>query len=73
MVTGSNPAPWVEPGLPKALARLSERQRVVIILVHSLGWTFAETAELLGISIGTVETHVQRGLSRLRRSLGVRI
>ena len=73
LVAGSNPGPWVEPGLPKALARLSERQRVAIILVHSFGWTYAETAELLGVSIGTVETHVQRGLSRLRRSLGVRI
>jgi DNA-directed RNA polymerase specialized sigma24 family protein len=67
-----NPIPWVEPGLPKALARLSERQRVAVILVHSLGWTYAEAAELLGVSIGTVEIHVRRGLRRLRRSLGVR-
>ena len=72
-VRRSNPTPWVEPGLPKALARLSDRQRVAVILVHSLGWTYAETAELLGVSIGTVEIHVQRGLGRLRQSLGVRI
>jgi RNA polymerase sigma-70 factor (ECF subfamily) len=71
VVRRSNPTPWVEPELPKALARLSERQRVAIILVHSLGWTYAETAELLGTSIGTVEVHVQRGVKRLRRSLGV--
>jgi len=70
-VRKSNPAPWVEPELPKALARLSDRQRVAVILVHSLGWTYAEVAELLGISIGTVESHLQRGLGRLRRSLGV--
>ena len=73
LVTRSNPTPWVEPGLPGALARLSERQRVSVILVHSLGWTFAETAELLGVTVGTVEIHVQRGLRRLRRLLGVRI
>lgn len=66
-----NPIPWVEPGLPAALSRLSERQRVSVILVHSLGFTYSETAELLGVSIGTVETHVTRGLRRLRRSLGV--
>lgn len=71
IVRRSNPTPWVEPELPKALARLSERQRVAVILVHSLGWTYAETAELLGTSIGTVEIHVRRGLKRLRRSLGV--
>ena len=71
-VTKSNPTPWVEPGLPKALARLSNRQRVAVVLVHSLGWTHAEVAELLGVSVGTVETHVQRGLARLRRSLGVK-
>lgn len=70
-VTG-NPTAWVEPGLPEALSRLSERQRVTIVLVHSLGFTYAETAELLGVSIGTVETHVKRGMPRLRRSLGVK-
>ena len=68
----SNPTPWVEPGLPNALGRLSDRQRVAVILVHSLGWTYVETAELLGVSAGTVEIHVQRGLRRLRRLLGVR-
>jgi len=67
----SNPIPWVEPGLPLALARLSERQRVAVILVQSLDWTYAETAELLGVSVGTVEIHVRRGLHRLRRLLGV--
>lgn len=71
-VTRSNPTPWVEPGLPAALARLSDRQRVAVILVYSLGWTYAETAALLGVSIGTVETHVERGLRRLRRRLGVK-
>ncbi len=65
--------PAVEPGLPRALARLSERQRVVVILVHSLGWTQTETAELLGVSLGTVHTHLERGLQRLRSELGVEI
>jgi DNA-directed RNA polymerase specialized sigma24 family protein len=71
VITGTNPSPWVEPGLPAALSRLSDKQRVTIILIHSLGWTYAETAELLGVSIGTVETHVQRGMGKLRRALGV--
>jgi DNA-directed RNA polymerase specialized sigma24 family protein len=64
-------APWVEPGLPAALASLSERQRVAILLVHSLGWTQSEVAGLLGISQGAVRTHLERGLRRLRSELGV--
>ena len=65
-----NPLPWMEPALPEALARLSGRQRTSVVLIHSLGWTYAEAAEVMGVSVGTVETHVRRGMQRLRRSLG---
>ena len=64
--------PEVEPGLPHALAQLSERQRVVVVLVHSLGWSQTETAELLGVSLATVHTHLERGLKRLRSELGAK-
>ena len=63
--------PDVEPGLPAALARLSERQRVIVILVHSLGWSQTDVAELLGVSLGTVHTHLARGMKRLSAELGV--
>jgi len=63
--------PWVEPGLPRALSGLSERQRVVVILVCSLGWSQTEVAEALQVSLGTVHKHLNRGLSRLRTALGV--
>jgi RNA polymerase sigma-70 factor (ECF subfamily) len=63
--------PWVESGLPRALGRLSERQRVAVVLVHCLGWTQDEVAGLLGITRGSVQTHLDRGLHRLRTSLGV--
>jgi len=62
--------PWIEPALPDAIARLSERQRVVVVLVHALGWTQAEVAELMGIGHGAVQKHSERGLRRLRTSLG---
>lgn len=65
--------PLVEPGLPAALARLSDRQRVSVMLVHGGGWTLTETAELLGISAGSVSRHVDRALSQLRRSLEVNV
>ena len=63
--------PWVEVGLPAALESLSERQRVAVVLVHSLGWTQTEVAELLGVSQGAVRTHLERGMKRLRSKLGV--
>lgn len=67
----SNPEPWFEPGLPGALADLSERQRTAVMLVHGAGWTPTEVAELMGVSSGTVHRHVDRALGKLRRSLEV--
>jgi DNA-directed RNA polymerase specialized sigma24 family protein len=64
------PLPWVEPALPGALERLSEHQRAAVVLIHSLGWTNAEVAETFGVSIGTVQTHLRRGMRRLQRTLG---
>jgi DNA-directed RNA polymerase specialized sigma24 family protein len=40
-------------------------------MVHALGWTHTETAELLGLSTSSVQRHVERGLKKLRTRLGV--
>ena len=61
----------IEPGLPVALARLSDRQRVVTLLHFGGEWTFSEIAELLGLDRGTVKKHADRGLAKLRSSLEV--
>jgi DNA-directed RNA polymerase specialized sigma24 family protein len=72
LADGAEPSePWVEPGLPAALGRLSAGQRQAVVLVEGYGWTYAEVAELLGVSRSTVQTHVMRGLERLRQQLGV--
>ena len=63
--------PWVEPGLPAALGRLSERQREVIMLLHCFEWTLSEVSETLGMARGTVQIHERRGMARLRKDLGV--
>jgi RNA polymerase sigma-70 factor (ECF subfamily) len=65
--------PWIEPGLPDALGRLSENQRVAVMLVHSLQWTLSEVAELQGVSKPTVQKHVDRGLAKLRKGLKVEL
>jgi DNA-directed RNA polymerase specialized sigma24 family protein len=65
--------PWIEPKLPAALAKLPERQRTVVALLHGYQWSMAEVAELLGVSKSTVQSYAERGLSRLRRRLGVEL
>jgi len=65
--------PEMEPRLPEALRGLSENQRITVFLVHAMGWTRRETADLLGISTNSVGSHLDRGLVKLRTALGVRI
>jgi DNA-directed RNA polymerase specialized sigma24 family protein len=64
-------APWVEPGLSRAVADLPERQRTVVLLLHGYDWTQSEVAEVLGISKASVQRHGERAMARLRRKMGV--
>jgi DNA-directed RNA polymerase specialized sigma24 family protein len=64
--------PDVEPALPTALAKLTDRQRTVVVLVHGFDWKHEEVAALLGIDPPTVATHLRRALAKLRRHLKVR-
>ena len=63
--------PEVEPGLPGAVAKLSERQRIVVTLLYGYQWSMSEVADMLGTSKTTVQNHAERGLGRLRSELGV--
>ena len=63
--------PAVEPELPLCLARLSDKQRTAVMLVHAYGYTVRETADLLGVSPSTVQRNAARALTNLRRGLGV--
>ena len=65
--------PWVEPGLPAALAKLPEQQRVVVALLHGYQWSMSEVADLLNVSKSTVQSYAERGLRRLRKKLGVEL
>jgi len=65
----SGEAPLVEPMLPAALAALSEKQRVAVVLVHGFGWTLREVADVMGVRLTTVQTHADRGLRRLQHIL----
>lgn len=52
--------------LVRALSELPRRQRAVVVLRYYEGLSEAETAELLGCSVGTVKSQAARGLARLR-------
>jgi RNA polymerase sigma-70 factor (ECF subfamily) len=70
-VVDTQRSPWVEPGLPAALAGLPPRQRTVVMLLHSFDWTMSEVADVMGVSKGTVQSHERRAMKKLRRDLGV--
>jgi DNA-directed RNA polymerase specialized sigma24 family protein len=62
--------PDVEPGLPKALVGLSDERRVIVLLVHSHDWSYAQVADFLNIDIAKVRNELHRGLQQLRNDLG---
>lgn len=66
----SSRIPDVEPGLPDALAHLSDRQRTVVVLIHCFQWTQTEVGDLLGVSKTTVQNHLERGMAGLRHEIG---
>ena len=53
----------------RALARLPDRYREVVILHDINGYTHAEIADLLGIKEGTSKSQLNRGRARLRELL----
>ncbi len=58
-----------EKALERVLAELPERRRTVFDLSRTHGLTYREIAEMLGISIKTVETQMSRTLRHLERRL----
>ncbi len=57
--------------LEAAIAKLSEEQRQVILLVGLEGMRYEEVAEVLGVPVGTVRSRLSRGRDQLRRLMGM--
>lgn len=55
--------------LQRALAALAPRQRAVIVLRYFEDLTERDTAEILGVALGTVKSQCRDALQRLRREL----
>jgi RNA polymerase sigma factor (sigma-70 family) len=63
--------PRVEPRLPLALSRLSQNQRIAVVLIHVEDMTERDAGALMGLSRATVRRHAQRGMDKLRKELEV--
>ena len=57
--------------LDRAMARLPEEQRTVILLVGLEGMRYEAVAEVMGIPVGTVRSRLSRGRGALRRLMGI--
>ena len=53
-----------------AVRHLPARQREALVLRYYLDLSEAQTAEVMGVSVGTVKSHTARALVALRRHLG---
>jgi RNA polymerase sigma factor (sigma-70 family) len=58
--------------LAELLAGLPRGWREAVVLRHVEGLAYAEVAEALGRPVGTVKTHVHRGVRQLRATLEAR-
>ncbi len=56
--------------LARAMKRLSNRQQEVVVLRYLVDLPEAEVAESLGMTTGSVKTHLSRATRRLRDELG---
>jgi len=55
--------------LDEAMKSLSEQERLCVSLCYGAGLSHAEAAESIGAPLGTVKSHVKRGLDKLRLRL----
>ncbi len=69
--------PAASPGdridLDGALSRLTGVERLCVSLCYGAGLSHAEAASALNLPLGTVKSHVKRGLDKLRAHLAPRV
>jgi RNA polymerase sigma-70 factor (ECF subfamily) len=58
--------------LDRALSRLPEEQRQVLLLVGLEGMRYEEVAAVLAVPVGTVRSRLSRGRDTLRRLMGIK-
>jgi RNA polymerase sigma-70 factor, ECF subfamily len=56
--------------LERALAKLPEEQRQVLLLVGMEGMSYDEVAEIVGVPVGTIRSRLSRGRDAVRALMG---
>jgi RNA polymerase sigma-70 factor (sigma-E family) len=54
----------------EAMGELTEQQRACVALRYYEGLTESETAQVLGVGVGSVKRHVHRAMEKLRKKVG---
>jgi RNA polymerase sigma-70 factor (ECF subfamily) len=67
--TGSEGSAAERIDLDEALKTLSAAERLCVSMCYGAGLSHAEAADALNLPLGTVKSHVKRGLDRLRTRL----
>lgn len=55
----------------RILEALSSSERAVIVLGYGYGFSHGEIAQVTGMPLGTVKSHIRRGKIRIRETLGI--
>ena len=55
--------------LDRALKTLPENQRICVVLCVATGMSHSEASAATGFPLGTVKSHVNRGVAALRKQL----
>ena len=66
---GQQTDPFLQQDIDKAVESLEDKQRTVFVLNRFGGLTYAEVADVLDVSVKTVEKHMTRALKALRTDL----
>lgn len=64
------PAEGLERDVARALEALGEMQRLAVLHCYHLDLSHAEAAQVLGLPLGTLKSHLERAKTRLRDLLG---
>lgn len=65
--TGTQPfQPGARIDLDRALAQLGNDERACVVLCYASGLSHSEAADVTGLAIGTVKSHVNRGRAKLK-------
>ena len=68
-IAGSEAAIAMSDQLERGLARLSEEQRAVVVLVYYLDLPLADAAQAMGIPLGTTKSRLNRATQALRAAI----